>query len=131
MINLYNIIIFIFVHVKKICQLCMINHIKDKEHNILHYNKRYSYCNKHIIEFISYCYLCNMNLCKNCEKEHEKHKNKIILYKKEKIDDKKKKEIEKEIKDNIEKINKYKYEINYINDMFNNFIKNINKEIDN
>ena len=67
----------------------MINHIKNKEHNAIYYNKRYSYCNKHIIEFISYCSLCKMNLCKDCEKEHEKHKNKILLYKKEKIDDQK------------------------------------------
>jgi len=130
--SLYNNNFYICSTCKKyICGLCMINHIKDKEHNVLYYNKRYSYCNKHLIEFISYCSLCKMNLCKDCEKEHEKHKNKIILYKKEKIDEQKKKEIEKEINDNIEKINEYKYEINQINKMFNIFIKNINKEIDN
>jgi len=71
-----------------------------------------------------------MNLCKNCEKEHEKHKNKIILYKKEKLDDNKKKEIEIEIKDNKEKINEYRNEINQIKDLFNVFINNINEELD-
>ena len=106
----------------------MINHIKDKEHNILYYNKIYSYCNIHLIEFVSYCSFCNMNLCKNCEKEHKKHNNKIILYKNEKLDDKKKKQIEKEIKDNIEAMNEYKFEINQINDMFKVFIKNLNEE---
>ena len=93
--SLYNNNFYICTCKKKICQLCMINHIKDKEHNVLYYNKRYSYCNKHIIEFISYCSSCNMNLCKTCEQDHKKHKNKIILYKKEILDDRKKKEIEK------------------------------------
>ena len=109
----------------------MINHIKDKEHNILYYNKRYSYCTKHITEFISYCSLFNKNLCKICEKEHEKHKNKVILYKMEKLDDKKRIELEKEIKDNIEKIIESKNEINNMNDMFNICIKKINEELDN
>jgi len=72
-----------------------------------------------------------MNLCQNCEKEHKKHNNKIILYKKEILDDRKKKEIEKEIKDNIEKTKEYKNEINKLNNMFNVFIKNINEELDN
>jgi len=129
--SLYNNNFYICICKKNVCQLCMINHIKNKEHNILYYNKKYSYCTKHITEFISYCSLCNINLCKNCEKEHENHKNKIILYKKEKLNDKRKKEIEKEIKDNIEKINEYKNEINYINSMFNIYIKKINEELDN
>jgi len=125
--SLYNNNFYICTCKKNICQLCIINHTKDKDHNVLYYNQKYSFCNKHLFEFISYCSLCNMNLCKNCEKEHEKHKNKIILYKKEKLDDKKKKEIEIEIeiKNNLEKINEYKNEINQIKDMFNVYIKNI------
>ena len=113
---------------KKICQLCKTKHIEDKEHQIIYYDKRFSYCNKHLIENLSYCSSCNMNLCQKCEKNHENHKNKIILYKKEKIDDKKRKEIEKEIKDNIEAMNEYKFEINQINDIFKVFIKNLNEE---
>ena len=116
---------------KNICQLCMINHIKNKEHNLLYYNKRYFNCNKHLIEYISYCSNCNLNLCKICEKEHYNHRNKIILYKKEKIDERRKKEIEKEFKENISKINEYKNEINQINDSFDNVIKNISEELDN
>ena len=128
--NLYNNNFYICTCGKNICQLCMINHIKNREHNLLYYNKRYSYCNKHQIEYVSYCSNCNINLCEKCEKEHYNHKNKIILYKKE-IEEKKKKEIEKEIKDNILKINEYKNEINQINDSFSNMIKNINEELDN
>ena len=87
---------------KNICRLCMINHIKNKGHNLLNYNKRYSNCNKHLIEYVSYYSLCNINLCEECKKGHNNHKNKIILYKKEKPDNKKKKEIENEIKKNKE-----------------------------
>ena len=96
----------------------MIDHVKNKEHNLLYFNKIYSNCNKHLIEFASYCSLCNINLCKNCEKEHYNHKNKIILYKKEILDDKRRKEIEKETKSNITKVNEYKNEIDQINDSF-------------
>jgi len=135
MINLYIIIIFIFIHPKKHPKnifVNYVNHIKNKEiEDVLYYNKRYSCCNKHNSKFVSYCPLCNMNLCQNCEKEHKKHNNKIILYKKEILDDRKKKEIEKEIKDNIEKTKEYKNEINKLNNMFNVFIKNINEELDN
>ena len=117
---------------KYICQLCFRNNIKNKENeNVLYYNKRYSCCNKHNTEFVSYCSFCNMNLCEICEKMHNNHKNKIILYKKENLNDKKIKEIKKEIKDNIKIINEYKNEINQIKDMFNIFIKNINEELDN
>ena len=78
---LYNDNFYICTCNKYICQLCMNNHIKNnKEHNLLYYNKKYSYCNKHIIEYISYCSQCKINLCEKCEKEHYKHK--IIYYKK-------------------------------------------------
>jgi len=86
--SLYNNNFYICTCKKKICQLCIITHTKDKEHNVLYYNQKYLYCNKHLLEFISFCSLCNINLCKNCEKEHEKHKNKIILFKRENLDDK-------------------------------------------
>ena len=128
--SLYNNNFYICTCKKYICQLCMLNHIKNKDHNLLYFNKRYSNCNKHLIEFVSYCSFCNVNLCEICEKKRCYHKNKIILYKKEKLDDKKKKEIKNEIKENISKINEYKNEINQINDSFNNLIKNINEELD-
>ena len=66
-----------------------------------------------------------------CEKEHYKHKNKIILYKKEKLNEKKKKEKKNELKDNILKINQYKEQINTLNHLFNEFCNNLNNELDN
>ena len=85
----------------------MLNHIKNKdhnlEHNVLYYDKRNSNYNEHLIEFDTYCSLCNLKLCKKCEKDHDIHKNKIILYKREKLENKKKREIKLEIKNNKNK----------------------------
>ena len=89
----------------------------------------YSTCHKHSNIFVSYCSFCNLNLCKICETEHYNHKNKIILYKKEKLDDSKKKEIKIELKYNIIKIKEYINEINRINNIFSIFIKNENKKL--
>ena len=44
--SLYNENFFICSCKKSICQLCMANHMKKKEHNLLYYNKRYSCCNQ-------------------------------------------------------------------------------------
>ena len=83
---------------KKVCQLCINKHKNNKKHKLMFYNKRYTICNKHLIEFISYCSICNLNLCEKCEKAHENHKNKIIIYKKEIPNGKKINEIKKDIK---------------------------------
>ena len=87
----------------KICQLCINKHIKNNKHNLIYYNKRYAICNKHLIEFISYCSICNLNLCEKCEEEHENHKNKIIIFKKEMPNKKKINEIYKRNKFNYSK----------------------------
>ena len=116
---------------KNICQLCMINHTGITNHNLLYFNKRYFNCHKHLLENISYCSNCDLNPREKREIEHYNHKNKIIQYKKEKINDKKKDEIEKELKENISKINEYKNEINRMNDIFNDFLQNMIEELDN
>jgi len=116
---------------KKICQLCINKHINSDKHNLMYFSKRYTVCNKHLIEFVSYCSNCNLNLCEKCENSHENHKNKIIIYKKEIPSDKKISEIKKEIDLLILDINQYKKEINEIKDLFNYFIMNLNEDIDN
>ena len=64
-----------------ICPLCIKLHKeKNKGHNLIEYNKRFNNCKEHNKEFKSYCEICNINLCFNCQKE--KHNNhKIIIYK--------------------------------------------------
>ena len=112
----------------------MNNHIKNNnEHNFLYYYKKYLYCHKHILEYVSYCSQCKCNLCEKCEKEHENHENKIILYKKEKekLDDKTVFEIQNKIKEKFLNIKKIKDEINTMNYLFDIFIKKLDLEIDN
>ena len=113
----------------KICQLCINKHENNNNHNLIYYNRRYLICNKHLIEYISYCSICNLNLCERCEKEHENHK--IIIYKKEIPNEKRINEINKEIKLIISNIEQYKIEINHLKDLLYYFIINLNEDIDN
>jgi len=94
---LYNNNFYICSCKEYICQLCINKHQENFNHNLIDINNRYSICNKHIIKFISYCSICKLNLCEKCEIEHEKHKNKILIYKKEIPNEKKINEIKKEI----------------------------------
>ena len=68
---------------KNICQLCKPNHNSDNNH-YYYYDKRFNTCN-HSLKYISYCSLCNINLCEKCEEEHINHQNKIIIMKALKI----------------------------------------------
>ena len=128
---LYNDNFYICSCKLKFCQLCFYKHKKKEGHNLIYFNKRYSICKKHISEFISYCTICNRNLCEKCEEEDINHKNNIIIFKKEKPNDKNIKEKKKEIIENIFKIKKYKIHINLVTKLFNNFILNLNEDIDN
>ena len=72
-ISKFDILINTFV------QLYMSNHIKNNNvHKLLYYNKRYSYCNKHTIEYILYCSQSKPNVS-------EKTKNCIIIIKMNRI----------------------------------------------
>ena len=112
---------------KYICQLCITNHKLDN-HNIYYYDKRFNICNKHTLNYISYCSLCNINLCQKCEEAHINHKNKILLFKKEKPNKKRINEIKSQINGNLNIFNIYKDQLNKLNDLFNNFIINLNKK---
>ena len=92
---LYNDNFYICSCKLKFCQLCFYKHKKKEGHNLIYFNKRYSICKKHISEFISYCTICNRNLCEKCEEEDINHKNNIIIFKKEKPNDKNIKEKKK------------------------------------
>ena len=126
--NLYNDNNFYFCSCEKyICQLCIKKHNED--HNLIQYKKRYSNCNKHYKLFISYCFLCNYNLCKQCEEEHYNHKNKIIIYKKEIKQKNKLNEIENKINENLNQIKEFQKHINIILLFFKYSINDINKDI--
>ena len=94
----------------------------------IEYKYKYYNCNKHYKEYILYCSKCNINLCANCEKEHENHKK--ISLKKIKLSKKRINEINNEIEQNISKINLYKKKLKGLNEFFNEAIINASNEIE-
>ena len=114
---------------KYICPLCINNH---NAHNMIKYNDRFYKCNIHNKNYIIYCNNCNKNLCEKCEEEHNK-KHKKIFYKEKKPNEKKMIELIKEYEDIKLKINKYKYWIKILNNLYtknmNNFINYLDEYI--
>ena len=87
---------------KYICPICLNNN--NDEYKILDYKYRFNYCINHGLNYISYCFNCNVNLCTKCEEKHKIHK--IRFYKEIKPSEKR----ITEIKNEEENINKYKEE---------------------
>ena len=114
---------------KYLCQLCIGKH-RLNNHIIFNFDKRFNICNKHSLYYVSYCSLCNINMCQKCEEEHINHKNKILFFKKEKPKAKRINEIKSEITDNINILNIYKDQLFKLNDLFNNFIILLIKKIE-
>lgn len=70
-----------FRKAKYFCYDCSNNHRKD--HTLIKYNEKYYYCTKHIQKknlFSSYCYDCNDNLCKECEREKKHKSHKVVTF---------------------------------------------------
>ena len=128
--SLYNEKLYICSCKQYICPLCAISH--DETHIMIEYNNRFYKCNSHNNNFISYCNVCNMNLCTKCEGEHN-IKHKLILYKEKRPNERKINEIKGEIKGIEEKIMKFKMEIKKLNNLYvnnmNNIINYLNKYI--
>ena len=114
--NTYNNYFYICSTCKKnICPLCKANH--DKEHNIINYDDKNYICINHNETFTKYCQTCRENLCFNCEKTHKGHiifnfENLLInkdelLYMNEQLK-------------NV--IDKFKYKINEIKEIFNKMV---------
>ena len=122
-INLYN-NFFLCSCNNYFCPLCALNH--DKKHYMIKYNERLHKC-KHNNIFTSYCKTCNINLCEKCEEEHIVNKHNLVSYK-EIIPNKKKLiEIKNQIIEIYDKLNRYKFEIGKLNNLY---IKNMNNIID-
>ena len=54
-----------------LCPLC--KSIHSDTHNIINYDLRNIYCIKHNKEFIKHCMNCNIDICSDCENEHNSH----------------------------------------------------------
>ena len=129
-INLYN-NFFICSCNNLICPLCAEKH--NKNHYMIKYNERFYKCFPHGLKFVSYCKSCNINLCEKCEEKHTGKEHTRISYKAIMPNPKKLIEINDEIKEVKEKLKRYKFEINRLNNLYitnmNNVIDDINKYI--
>ena len=61
---------------KKLCPLCKNKH--DNNHKIINYDLKNYICSRHNESYISFCKTCNINICFNCQIDHNMHD--IILF---------------------------------------------------
>ena len=111
---------------KIICPLCILSH--NVTHSIINYDNRFYQCNKHSMDYVSYCLNCYINLCPSCEKDHSRHK--VTYFKSIKPNEKKVMEIRKEFKDFELRAEKYKTELIKLNEIYSDFIINIINNLD-
>ena len=101
-----------------LCPLCKIKHTKN--HQIINYNDKNYICKKHNDKFIKYCKECKENICFLCINDHNNH-NIIefvnIIPNKD--------ELLKQMKYLKEIINKFKINIEEINNILNKVLNNI------
>ena len=100
---------------KKICPLC--KSIHDKNHIIINYDDKNFICNLHNDNITKHCNTCNIDICILCENKHKDHDTldfRQILIDKEDII-----KINNNLKDIIDK---YKYKINIIKEIFDKMI---------
>jgi len=58
---------------KFLCYICIANHLKNKNHNIINLKRYDSLCKIHSNFFYSYCLKCKKNICIYCKLNHESH----------------------------------------------------------
>ena len=104
---------------KNICPLC--KSIHDKNHIIINYEDKNYICKKHNDSFIKYCKTCKENICFICENKHKDHN--IFDYKEILID---KDDLLKLNEDLKNEIDRFKYKINIIKEIFDKIINTIN-----
>ena len=105
---------------KNICPLC--KSIHDKKHKIINNEDKSYICKKHNDSFIKYCNTCNENICILCENNHNGHE--IFELGKILIDSDGLLKTKKELK-NV--INKFKWKVNIIKEIFNKMINLLDK----
>ena len=104
-----------------LCPLCRYKH--NKKHNIIYYSNKYYICKKHNDIYIKYCKECKENICSKCINEHNNHNNHNIIELLNIIPNKD--ELLKEMKNMREIINKFKNNIEEIENIINKVLNNI------
>ena len=75
----YNNLMYINHNSKYICPLCS----ENSQINKITYNYQFYFCIKHLLKYISYCDICQTNLCEKCEEKHKDNKKHKIISNKE------------------------------------------------
>ena len=97
---------------KFLCNLCVINHPNNEEHNTINFKRYDSLCKSHFNFFSFYCLACKKNICIYCFNQHKSHEiinlSEFNISKESKI-----KTIIKDIEKNILDLDVLKEEIIY------------------
>ena len=118
---------------KNLCPICKEKH--EESHNIINYDDKNYICEKHNYPFALYCKSCKKNICVLCENEHDNHETvsygKIIPNKekiKKNLDNFKDKIdlLKTNIKEIIHKLNIVLDNIEKLNNIYKDIIKNDN-----
>ena len=121
--NIYNYNKFYFCSCKNyFCPICYKLHSVNKDHYLIIFNERFSICQIHNSNYISFCNSCKVNLCNKCEFDHSQHK---IMEYKEIINENKIKEFISDIDTGNALLKQYNSQIQKLNNLFTNFIFNI------
>ena len=107
---------------KFFCDNCYNNHIIQfqKTHSVLRIDELDNICNEHYGPFTYFCQKCNINLCPLCyQREHYKHKDKILNLEELTID-------EKEYNKIKSKVEEQEAHIQIITINFDKFVKLVN-----
>ena len=104
---------------KNLCPLCNISHYNIHQ-NIINYEQKNYICSIHKESYISYCSSCKINMCIQCEIEHNRDHD-IISFKNLIVNK----------EDIMKKMEEFNILLNKFNDEAKNIIKMLNKIIDN
>lgn len=83
---------------KSYCKTCKLAHNKD--HICVNFDEKNYFCKSHFQKFLKYCFNCKMNICKQCENDHQNHEIKNYAFMAPNKDEL------KELKDSLKSIGK-------------------------
>ena len=105
------------------CIYCKRKHQKEENHNFCNIEQFDSTCDIHFYSYIGFCEKCNINICPECEEEHNDKNHQIQSLSKLFVN-------EETIDNYQKKLDNYKIFIKDLQNLKNDIINNVNKMID-